>query len=182
MLRTVVAATLLTVFVVAGYTARAVDPADKCEAIKLKTAGKYILCRLSEEAKAVKKGKSPSFAACDLKFGEKWEKTEAKFATTCPTLSDGTEVQARMTECANEVPGGTPGSTTTTVGSTTTTTATSGTTTTTLSPICTENGNDPQCSYDDPCTDGTCAISGTPCSRSVDCDSGEQCCCHGVCV
>ena len=51
----------------------------------------------------------------------------------------------------------------------------------TLSPICTENGDDPQCPFNDPCGDGTCAISGDSCLNSSGCDPGEECCCHGIC-
>jgi hypothetical protein len=47
----------LRVLLIAG-SAGAVDPADKCEADKLKEAGKYGFCPLKAELKAVKKSVS----------------------------------------------------------------------------------------------------------------------------
>ena len=47
---------------------RALDPALKCEATKLKTAGKYGFCRLKAEAKAVKRGESADFTKCEATF------------------------------------------------------------------------------------------------------------------
>ena len=48
----------------------------KCEASKLKAAGKYDFCRLNVEAKAAKSGDSPDFSKCDPTFGTKWMKAE----------------------------------------------------------------------------------------------------------
>jgi hypothetical protein len=41
------------------------SPADKCEANKLKTAGKYGFCRLKADAKAIKTGGAVDYSKCD---------------------------------------------------------------------------------------------------------------------
>ena len=51
--------------------AGAVSPADKCEAAKLKTAGKYGFCRLKAEAKAAQTGDAPDYSKCDANFNPK---------------------------------------------------------------------------------------------------------------
>jgi hypothetical protein len=65
----------IAVLVWAG-TAMAVDPAGKCDADKLKTAGKYGFCRLKAEAKAVKTGQPVDFTKCDDKYSFKWQLAE----------------------------------------------------------------------------------------------------------
>ncbi len=41
----------------------------------------------------------------------------------------------------------------------------------------------PQCSFNDPCTDGRCSLTGHLCSQQSDCplSPGEECCCSGTC-
>ncbi len=42
----------------------------------------------------------------------------------------------------------------------------------------------PQCTFNDPCTDGSCSITRRACSTQSDCplSPGEQCCCSGSCL
>lgn len=68
--------------------------ADKCEAAKLKVAGKYGFCRLKAAAKAVKVGGSPDYGQCDAKYLEKWTLAETDGAGQCPTDGDATAVQS----------------------------------------------------------------------------------------
>ena len=74
----------------------AVDPAIKCEADKLKAAGKYSDCRLKAESIGVKKQLPPDFEKCDLKYDKKWAKAEAKEPDACPSLNDANDVRSRI--------------------------------------------------------------------------------------
>ena len=42
----------------------------------------------------------------------------------------------------------------------------------------------PQCTLNDPCTDGVCSTTRASCAQQADCPLGtqEECCCNGVCV
>lgn len=89
-----VAAVLMGLAIVWPDPAAAVSPADKCEAAKLKIAGKYNFCRLKAEAKAIKTGDPVDYTTCDVKFSEKWDDTETKAgAGVCPTEGDLADIQ-----------------------------------------------------------------------------------------
>jgi len=62
--------------------------ADKCEAAKLKATGKYGLCRLAAEAKAVKTGSAADFTKCEDKFSDKWGSAESHAGGMCPSTGD----------------------------------------------------------------------------------------------
>lgn len=66
----------------------ALTESDKCATQKMKVAGKYVSCRMNEEAKAIKKGTAPDFSKCNTKFADKWDKIESKAAGACPTEGD----------------------------------------------------------------------------------------------
>jgi hypothetical protein len=74
-----------------------VTPAQKCEAGKLKIAGKYDFCRLKAEAKAAQAGNPPDYSKCDQKFADKWASTEAASSGMCPTSGDQASVQDQAT-------------------------------------------------------------------------------------
>jgi hypothetical protein len=74
----------------------AVDPADKCAADKIKTAGKYSMCLLKEESKGIKKGLTPDFSKCDDNLTKKWTKIEDKLGGACPTLGDETPLSDQV--------------------------------------------------------------------------------------
>jgi uncharacterized protein DUF1566 len=82
---------------VCGGSAWAATPADKCEAAKLGTAGKYAFCRLKADAKALKTGGSPDYSKCDAAFAAKWAATETKAAGACPSTGDQASEQAELT-------------------------------------------------------------------------------------
>jgi uncharacterized protein DUF1566 len=88
---------------IVGGTSYAVSPADKCEATKLDTAGKYDFCRLKAEAKAVKKGSSPDFTKCDAAYSPKWMQAETKAGGSCPSNGDQAAMQAFIIEHADAV-------------------------------------------------------------------------------
>src|SRR6266702_4091040 len=71
-----------------GRSAWAASAADKCEASKLGSAGKYAFCRLKADAKALKTGGTPDYSKCDTAFAAKWAATEAKAAGACPSSAD----------------------------------------------------------------------------------------------
>jgi hypothetical protein len=96
----IVSAALVSLY---GATALA-GPTDaqKCEAAKNKTAGKYAFCRQKAEAKAVKKGDTPDYDKCIEKFDDAWDKSETKYPT-CPTSGDGADIKALVESCMSGV-------------------------------------------------------------------------------
>jgi hypothetical protein len=86
-------AALGAVLLIAG-AAHGVSPADKCEAAKLKIAGKYDFCRLKAEATAAKSGGMPDFSKCDPNFSGKWSQAEAKANGMCPSNGDEAAMQS----------------------------------------------------------------------------------------
>jgi hypothetical protein len=84
----------------AGPVAAATD-AEKCEAAKLKIAGKYSFCRLKAEAKAVKTGDPVDYSKCDSKFGLKWGVAETNGGGMCPTNGDQATQQVELRAKAN---------------------------------------------------------------------------------
>ncbi len=78
--------------------AHALSPADKCEASKLSAAGKYDLCRMEAQAKAVKRGGSPDFTKCDAAYSSKWTQAETSAGGMCPSNGDEGAVRAFITE------------------------------------------------------------------------------------
>ena len=84
--------------VISTHTAQATSTADKCEATKLGTAGKYHFCRLKAQAKAVKLGGSPDFSKCDAAYGTKWTQAENTGGGMCPSNADEAAMQAFITE------------------------------------------------------------------------------------
>jgi hypothetical protein len=98
--------TFLGVLLIAG-PAGAVDPGPKCEADKLKEAGKYGFCRLKAESKYAKTGNALKYAQdlekCDTKYSEKWGKAETKAAGDCPTSGDEAAMQEQITSDADAI-------------------------------------------------------------------------------
>lgn len=83
-------------FAGAGFAA---DPADNCRASKLKETGKYALCRMKAEARAVKTGQTADYAKCNSKIVDKFTKAEAKAGPgICPTEGDASDIQAQTSE------------------------------------------------------------------------------------
>jgi hypothetical protein len=74
----------------------AASPGQKCEAGKLKTAGKYGYCRLNAESKAIKTGAAPDYSKCDTKFLDKYQLTEDKAGGECTTTGDLADMQGRI--------------------------------------------------------------------------------------
>jgi hypothetical protein len=89
--------TFLGVLLIAGLAA-AVDPTDKCEADKLKEAGKYHFCRMKAESKAVKKSEAPDYGKCVDKFTQKWPLIESKAGGACPTNGDQAEIETEIAD------------------------------------------------------------------------------------
>ena len=132
---------------------------SKCDAAKAKEVGKKVSCKMKVHAKAAQKGEpldAAKLTKCETKFMEKCAKGETK--GDCSNPGNCAALELAVDNSVDSLSA-----------------------LATLSPICTENGDDPQCPFDDPCGDGTCAISGSPCLSSNSCDPGEECCCHGIC-
>jgi hypothetical protein len=73
------------------------DDAAKCEAAKLKIAGKYSFCRVNAEAQAVRTGGARDYSKCDAKFSQKWMNAETNGNGMCPTAGDAASIQTRIT-------------------------------------------------------------------------------------
>jgi hypothetical protein len=97
--------TITVAAVMVGWSGPAVaaTDAEKCEAAKLKIAGKYGFCRLKAEAKAVKTGDPPDHAKCDEKYGEKWTAAEGLGGGMCPTNGDQSAVQTFVTQHSDDL-------------------------------------------------------------------------------
>jgi hypothetical protein len=93
--------TIGTMILVWAGPVAAVTDAEKCEAAKLKVAGKYNFCRLKAEAKAVKTGDPVDYTTCDSKYGLKWGIAETNGGGMCPTNGDQTNVQDQITADAD---------------------------------------------------------------------------------
>ena len=81
----------------AGTALAAPTDAEKCEAYKLKHSGKYALCRMKAESKAVKRGEAPDYTKCDQKLPGKFTKAESKWGSECPTESDADGIKSQVT-------------------------------------------------------------------------------------
>ena len=90
-------------------SASALDPDIKCEADKIKTAGKYTVCLAGTYSKAVRKGQpeTEKLAQCDAKYAKKWDQIEAKAAAhappPCPTTGDEAAIQAKVQQFVNDL-------------------------------------------------------------------------------
>ena len=93
----------LMVLVLMAGAAHALSPADKCEASKLSTAGKYDFCRMQAAAKAVKVGGMSDFSKCDAKLSQKWAAVESKGHGMCPSNSDEAVIQMFIAQYAGSV-------------------------------------------------------------------------------
>jgi hypothetical protein len=90
--------------VIAGLlpaAAGAITAGEKCEADKLKTAGKYTFCRMKADAKAIKTSSAPDYTKCDEKYGDKWGRVESKAGGTCPVTGDEAAVQTQANDCTD---------------------------------------------------------------------------------
>jgi hypothetical protein len=79
------------------------DDAAKCEAAKLKIAGKYEFCRSKAWANAAKTGGMPDYSKCDAKFGQKWKAAETTGNGMCPTTGDAVSIQTRITTDSSDL-------------------------------------------------------------------------------
>ncbi|HSP95621.1 MAG TPA: DUF1566 domain-containing protein [Candidatus Dormibacteraeota bacterium] len=85
-------------------SAAAVTPAEKCEAAKIKLAGKYNLCRLKAEAKAIKNGDPLDFVKCDDKYSLKWQLAENQAGIgVCPSEGDEAAIQGFITQHTDDL-------------------------------------------------------------------------------
>ncbi len=85
---------------VLASSASALTAADRCESGKLTAAGKYELCRLKAESKAVRKNASPDYSKCDEKYSTKWAVYEGG---DCPSIGDEAAIQSFITQHTDDV-------------------------------------------------------------------------------
>jgi predicted dienelactone hydrolase len=89
-----VVAVLVAAVVWTGSAAAGPSPSVKCQAAKLKAAGKACDCRHAVAAKAIASGTTPDFAKCADKIAAAFAKAEAKGG--CPATGDGATVDGRL--------------------------------------------------------------------------------------
>lgn len=94
---------VLAALVAVATVAHALSPGDRCEADKLKTAGKYAYCRLRAESTAVMTGTAPNYTACDAKYGTKWSQVDARGGGQCPVNGDQAAIRAQVTACTDDL-------------------------------------------------------------------------------
>ena len=95
--------TAVAAFFLLTTGAHAISPGDKCEATKLKWAGKYALCLLKAEAKAVETGGAPDYSLCDAHLIKKWTKAETAAGLACPSYGDRVALQTLIAADTNDV-------------------------------------------------------------------------------
>ncbi len=72
----------------ATSAAAVMDPTNMCAADKIKAAGKYSMCLLNEQSKAIKRGLVVDFSGCNERLTKNWTKAEGKGGLACPTVGD----------------------------------------------------------------------------------------------
>ena len=86
----------IAILLLCAGSAAAVTEADRCEAAKLKTAGKYYVCLLKAEAKGVLTGTPVGPSLCDGKLVPKWTTAEVGGGGMCPTNGDLPAIQTQV--------------------------------------------------------------------------------------
>src|SRR5689334_4025178 len=66
----------------------------KCQAAKLKAAGKKASCELGAESKAASKATAADFTKCTAKFSSAWGKAEGK--PPCATTGDQSTIENKV--------------------------------------------------------------------------------------
>lgn len=77
------------------------SPARKCQATKLKAAGKACDCRHAVASKALATGGSPDFSKCAAKLADAFAKAESKGG--CPNTGEGAGVDGRLTSLVSDL-------------------------------------------------------------------------------
>jgi len=83
--------------------AGAADDATRCDASKLKAAGKYANCRLKTEAAALLKGIAPDYSVCESKFSNAYVAIEEDYGDACPLGGESSEVAEVLNTCTATV-------------------------------------------------------------------------------
>jgi hypothetical protein len=92
------AASILLAVVPAAHGA---TDAEKCEASRLKLAGKHAQCMLKAEATGILKNAAPDFAKCATKYDEKCAAIALKYGASCPLPADCASIRD-IAECASD--------------------------------------------------------------------------------
>lgn len=90
---------VLLLALAAGPASGAVEPAVKCQVLRLKLAASYASCLLKTDAKALVAGTGADHTACDGKMQTKWAAIEAKYGGDCPPTNEVTLVEDILSEC-----------------------------------------------------------------------------------
>ncbi|MCC6765951.1 MAG: alpha/beta fold hydrolase [Deltaproteobacteria bacterium] len=85
----------------AGIAAAGPSPARKCQAAKLKAAGKACECRHAVAAKALASGATPDFTKCAGKLADAFAKAEAK--GSCPATGEDATVDGRLVDLVTDL-------------------------------------------------------------------------------
>jgi hypothetical protein len=90
-----------SLFLVVAPAAHAATDAEKCEASRLKLAGKHAQCMLKAEATGILKDTAPDFAKCTTKYDEKCAAIALKYGASCPLPADCASIRD-IAECASD--------------------------------------------------------------------------------
>ncbi len=99
--RIVALAVLVAALAWGGPAAAGPSPSVKCQAAKLKAAGKACDCRHGIAAKALKSGTTPDFTKCAEKLAAAFTKAEAKGG--CPTTGEVPTVDGRLVALVDDL-------------------------------------------------------------------------------
>lgn len=92
---------LVAVLALGGAAEAGPTPARKCQATKLKAAGKACDCRHAVASKALATGGTPDFSKCAVKLADAFTKAEAKGG--CPNTGEGAGVDGRLTSLVSDL-------------------------------------------------------------------------------
>jgi hypothetical protein len=87
--------------VFAAAATEAATPAEKCEAARLKLAGKHASCMLKTEASAILKAEVPDYTKCTAGYDSKCAAIAAKYGSECPLPADCASIRV-IAECASD--------------------------------------------------------------------------------
>jgi hypothetical protein len=94
----------LLAVLLAAPAGRAADPAERCEARKLRLAAQNAACRLRKDAQAALRGTAADHDKCQESFARQYGKAEEGAGPgVCPTENDRAEIEAVLAGATSEV-------------------------------------------------------------------------------
>jgi hypothetical protein len=79
------------------------EPARKCGAAKVRSAGAHAACRFAAEASGIARGGASDPGSCDAKLAVRFARAEARGGGACPTTGDRAEIQQDIATHVEEI-------------------------------------------------------------------------------